>query len=214
MNLENWSDVSGLASGLALVVTAWRNDGLYGFVDKLRKSVEEAKQTAPTQDAMAGTIVTSLESELAKWSWIDRWSLRAGAGPARLVICAEDGAPVVQLLTGLPPVFRTVLNLAIELQLQYNWTMKTATIPPIRVAPEFRIEVEGVLEQGETLSEFVENAVRQTVLKRKNQAEFLRRGITAIEETKRAGGGIPAETVVAKLEAKLAVARRTQSTRN
>jgi hypothetical protein len=80
MNLENWSDISGLASGLALVVTAWRNDGLYGFVDNLRKSVEKAKQTAPTQDAMAGTIVTSLENELGKWSWIDRWSLRAGAG--------------------------------------------------------------------------------------------------------------------------------------
>lgn len=92
--------------------------------------------------------------------------------------------------------------------------MKTATLPPIRVAPEFRIEVEGVLEQGETLSEFVENAVRQTVLKRKHQAEFLRRGITAIEETKRTGGGIAAEVVVAELEAKLAAARRTQSQRS
>ena len=89
--------------------------------------------------------------------------------------------------------------------------MKTATIPPIRVEPEFRIEVEGVLEQGETLSQFVENAVRQTVLKRKHQAEFLHRGIAAIEETKRAGGGVAAEVVVAKLEAKLAAARRTQS---
>ena len=80
MNLENWSDLCGLASGLALVVTAWRNDGLYGFIDNLRKSVEKAKQSAPTQDAMASTIVTALESELTKWSWIDRWSLRAGAG--------------------------------------------------------------------------------------------------------------------------------------
>lgn len=80
MNLENWSDLSGLLGGLALVVTAWRNDGLYGFVDKLRKSVEAAKQHAPTPDAMAGAIVASLESELTKWSWIDRWSLRAGAG--------------------------------------------------------------------------------------------------------------------------------------
>ncbi len=96
------------------------------------------------------------------------------------------------------------------LQLQYNGNMKTATIPPIRVAPEFRAEVEGVLEQGETLSEFVENAVRQTVLKRKYQAEFLRRGVAAIEETRRAGAGIAAEVVVAKLEAKLASARRTQ----
>ena len=89
--------------------------------------------------------------------------------------------------------------------------MKTATIPPIRVAPEFRSEVEAVLGQGESLSEFVENAVRQTVLKRKNQAEFLRRGIAAIEETKSAGAGIAAQVVVAKLEARLATARRTRS---
>ena len=101
-----------------------------------------------------------------------------------------------------------------ELRLQYTIEMKTATIPPIRVAPEFRLELEGVLAQGESLSEFVENAVRQTVLKRKHQAEFLRRGIAAIEETKRAGGGVAAEAVLAKLEAKLAVARRIQSQRN
>ena len=92
-------------------------------------------------------------------------------------------------------------------------SMKTATIPPIRVAPEFRLEVEGVLMRGESLSEFVESAVRQTVLTRKNQTEFLRRGIAAIEETKRAGGGTPAQVVVAQLEAKLATARRTQSLR-
>ena len=54
--------------------------------------------------------------------------------------------------------------------------MKTATLPPIRVAPELRVEVEGVLEKGETLSEFNESAVRQTVLKRQHQAEFVRRG--------------------------------------
>lgn len=92
--------------------------------------------------------------------------------------------------------------------------MKTATIPPIRVAPEFRVEVEGVLEHGESLSEFVENAVRQTVLKRKNQAEFLRRGIAAIEDAKYAGTGIAAEVVIDRLEAKLAAARLIKSQRN
>ena len=91
--------------------------------------------------------------------------------------------------------------------------MKTATLPPIRVAPDFRIELEGVLEQGETLSQFVENAVRTTVAKRKNQAEFLRRGIAAIEATKRYGGGIPAAVVIAKLEAKLAAARQARALR-
>ena len=92
------------------------------------------------------------------------------------------------------------------MRLQYNLYMKTATLPPIRVAPEFRSELEGVLEQGESLSQFVETAVRSTVAMRKNQAEFVRRGIAAIEATKRAGGGIPAERVIATLEAKLAAA--------
>ncbi len=98
----------------------------------------------------------------------------------------------------------------IALHLQYNETMKTATLPPIRVAPDFRLELEGVLEQGESLSQFVENAVRTTVAKRKNQAEFIRRGLAAIEATQRDGGGIPAQTVIATLEAKLAAARLTK----
>jgi Arc/MetJ-type ribon-helix-helix transcriptional regulator len=70
-----------------------------------------------------------------------------------------------------------------------------------------------VLEQGESLSQFVESAVRTTVAKRKNQAEFIRRGIAAIEATKRDGGGIPAEVVIAKLEAKLAAARQAKAQR-
>ena len=85
--------------------------------------------------------------------------------------------------------------------------MKTATLPPIRVAPDLRLELEGVLEQGESLSQFVESAVRTTVAKRKNQAEFIRRGIAAIEATQRDGSGIPAAAVIAKLEAKLASAK-------
>jgi hypothetical protein len=91
--------------------------------------------------------------------------------------------------------------------------MKTATLPPIRVAPDFRLELEGVLEQGESLSQFVENAVRTTVTKRKNQAEFVRRGIAAIEATKRDGGGISADVVIGKLEAKLAAARQVKAQR-
>ena len=85
--------------------------------------------------------------------------------------------------------------------------MKTATLPPIRVAPDFRSEIEDVLESGETLSKFVENAVRATVTLRKSQAEFVQRGLTAIEQTKVQGNGVPASSVVATLEARLAPAR-------
>jgi Arc/MetJ-type ribon-helix-helix transcriptional regulator len=70
-----------------------------------------------------------------------------------------------------------------------------------------------VLEQGESLSQFVEKAVRATVAKRKNQAEFVRRGIAAIETTQRDGSGVPAEVVVAKLEAKLAAAKQAKAQR-
>lgn len=91
--------------------------------------------------------------------------------------------------------------------------MKTATLPPIRVAPDLRQELEGVLEQGETLSQFVESAVRSVVERRKHQAEFVRRGITAIAETKRTGQGVPADQMVARLEAKLTAAQRSQARR-
>lgn len=91
--------------------------------------------------------------------------------------------------------------------------MKTATLPPIRVEPGFRTELESVLAQGESLSEFVESAVRATVQLRKTQAEFVRRGIAAINETQRDGSGIPAEVVLAKLQAKLDAAKRTQKPR-
>lgn len=91
--------------------------------------------------------------------------------------------------------------------------MKTATIPPIRVAPAFKGEIESVLEQGESLSEFVENAVRQSVLKRQNQSEFLRRGMAAIEETQRLGNGIAADEVLSQLDGKLTAARKTLAQR-
>ena len=85
--------------------------------------------------------------------------------------------------------------------------MKTATLPPIRVAPDFRGEIETVLQPGETLSKFVENAVRATVTLRKSQAEFVQRGLTAIEQTKAQGNGVPAGVVVATLDVRLAAAR-------
>ncbi len=92
--------------------------------------------------------------------------------------------------------------------------MKSATLPPVRVEPDFRQELEGVLEHGETLSQFVESAVRSVVEKRKHQAEFMRRGIKAIEDTQRTGTGIPAEQVVARLEARLKAARQVKSQRS
>ena len=87
--------------------------------------------------------------------------------------------------------------------------MKTATIPPVRVSAKFRAELEKSLEKGETLAALVEKAVSSEVLRRRTQAEFVRRGLVAIERTQKDGGGIPADAVIAKLEARLAAARQT-----
>ncbi len=91
--------------------------------------------------------------------------------------------------------------------------MKIATLPHIHVAPNFLQEIEGVLEYGETLSQFVEGAVRRELDKRKHQAEFVRRGIAAIRETQRTGNGVPASEVLTRLEARLSAARQTLAQR-
>jgi predicted transcriptional regulator len=94
---------------------------------------------------------------------------------------------------------------------RYTEAMKTATIPPVRIDPSFRKDIEQCLEINESLASLVEKAVRNEVTRRRVQSEFLRRGMAAISRTVAAGDGIPAETVIAKLEAKLAAARQAKS---
>lgn len=85
--------------------------------------------------------------------------------------------------------------------------MKTATIPSVRVEPELREQVERVLTEGESLSEFVEASVRDSVMRRLTQAEFVKRGLTSLEEARQTGVYVSAEVVLDRLEAKLAKAR-------
>lgn len=92
-------------------------------------------------------------------------------------------------------------------QLRYGQHMKTATIPSVRVEPEFRAEVESVLAEGESLSEFVEASVRASVERRRVQAEFVARGLRSRDEARRTGDYVDADLVVARLERKLDAAR-------
>ena len=85
--------------------------------------------------------------------------------------------------------------------------MKTATIPSVRVDPEFRAEVEALLGEGETLSEFVEASVRATVQRRRVQAEFIARGLRSRDEAQRTGDYVDADLVIEQLQRKLDAAR-------
>ena len=82
--------------------------------------------------------------------------------------------------------------------------MKTTTIPPLRVSPNLRKEAEAVLEDGETLSGFVLDAITRSVEYRKARQEFIARGLTSAAKAKKSGRYISAERVLNKLERRLA----------
>ena len=86
--------------------------------------------------------------------------------------------------------------------------MKSSVIPQVRVEPALRSELEGVLLQGETLSEFVETSVRNAVAFRRVQTVFRARGQAAWEHYERTGIAASAAEVLAKLQAKLDAKRQ------
>jgi hypothetical protein len=85
--------------------------------------------------------------------------------------------------------------------------MKTARIPPVRVEPELRAEVEAMLAEGETLSDFVESSIREKVGRRRAHEEFVARGLRSLNEARTTGQYVDAEVVLANLERKLEGAR-------
>lgn len=90
--------------------------------------------------------------------------------------------------------------------------MKTATIPAVRVEPLLREQLESVLAEGESLSAFVETAIREGVHKRRTQAEFIARGMASLARFKAGEDeGISADEMAAKLEAKVAAFRARQA---
>lgn len=86
--------------------------------------------------------------------------------------------------------------------------MKTAVLPQVRVEPALRSELEAVLYQGETLSEFVESSVRNAVAFRRVQTSFQERGHAAWEHYQQTGASVPAAEVVNKLQTRLDAKRK------
>lgn len=93
------------------------------------------------------------------------------------------------------------------MHVQYTGHMKTATIPAVRVEPELRQQVEGLLSDGESLTEFVESAVRASVRIRAQQSEFVARGMSSLAAARISGDYVDAAEVSARLQRKLQAAR-------
>jgi len=98
-------------------------------------------------------------------------------------------------------------------QLRYIARMKSATLPSIRVEQSFREELEASLREGESLSEFIESALRASLRHRAEQGAFLARGIAALEDAKRTGETLDSDVVLHGLELKLSSARRVMAAR-
>ena len=86
--------------------------------------------------------------------------------------------------------------------------VKTTTIPPLRVSRELRRQAEAVLEQGETLSGFVLDALTRSIEYRKTRQEFIARGLASAAKAKKTGKYVPADRVIGKLARKLVRAKQ------
>ncbi|GAA0757234.1 hypothetical protein LRH25_18310 [Ideonella azotifigens] len=87
--------------------------------------------------------------------------------------------------------------------------MKTSILPQVRVEPQLRADLESVLREGETLSEFVEASVRKAVDFRRVQDDFYARGEASWQDYQRTGEAYPVDDVLAELRA-MTDARRKQ----
>jgi predicted transcriptional regulator len=78
--------------------------------------------------------------------------------------------------------------------------MKTATIPSLRVDPALRQAAEELLEEGEGLSSFVEQSLREGIERRRLKGEFIARGLHARDQARQTGRYVEAAEVMRKLE--------------
>ena len=81
--------------------------------------------------------------------------------------------------------------------------MKTAQLPPVRVEPAVRAEIESALHDGESLSQFVEAAVVQAARHRQAQQAFLARGRASLTHAKKTQEFYPVHAVLDDMQARL-----------
>jgi hypothetical protein len=86
--------------------------------------------------------------------------------------------------------------------------MKTAVLPPVRVDPKVKKEIEAVLEPGETLSSFVTESVVKSAALRRAQREFVARAEARSRTASRTGKYVSSDAVYARLTQVIARAKK------
>lgn len=86
--------------------------------------------------------------------------------------------------------------------------MKSATFPSLRVDPALRQAAEDVLQEGESLSSFVEQSVRAQIELRRSQEAFIARGLAARDHARATGRYVSSAAVLKGLESRLSKAKK------
>jgi hypothetical protein len=82
--------------------------------------------------------------------------------------------------------------------------MTTAMFPSLRVDPELRDAAEAVLQEGESLSSFLEQSIRESIERRQAQREFIARELRSRDAARRTGKYVKSDAVIGRLEKMLA----------
>jgi hypothetical protein len=85
---------------------------------------------------------------------------------------------------------------------------RSATLPPIRVAPETKASLEAVLREGESLTQFIENAVCREAEYRAEQKAAVARAKKALRSADKGVGLMTAEDFLAGMEERAKAARQ------
>jgi predicted transcriptional regulator len=88
------------------------------------------------------------------------------------------------------------------------WFMtERSTLPPLRVPLKLRRRVEAALEEGETLSGFILEAVTTRTEERESQRAFIARGLASARRARATGNYLEPKDVLAELDAMTAAHR-------
>jgi len=85
---------------------------------------------------------------------------------------------------------------------------RSATLPPIRVAPETKASLEAVLREGESLTQFIENAVCREAEFRVEQSAAVARAKKALRDADKGVGVLTAEDFLAGMEQRAKAAQK------
>lgn len=84
---------------------------------------------------------------------------------------------------------------------------RSATLPPIRVAPETKASLEAVLREGESLTQFIESAVCREAEYRAEQNAAVARAKKALRNAEKGVGLMTTEEFLTGMEQRAAAAR-------